>query len=121
MQILNGMKQIKPVRAGWRALLLLPAVAFLCGLRQPLNAEPPSSPRRCAFLAITNFSAFSQSTAGQTNETALTSLEITAPIDWDELVVSWNLTPGTHLRAEARALYADRAPRYYTMSFWSDS
>ena len=49
-----------------------------------------------------------------------TSPEIAAPIEWNELVVSWNVRPGVHLKAEARAIYPDHATKYYTMGLWSD-
>ncbi len=75
---------------------------------------------RTAFMAITNFSNFTKSTAGLTNEVVLTSPEIAAPIDWNELIVSWNVTPGTHMTVEARAVYPDHATKYYTMDMWSD-
>ncbi len=76
---------------------------------------------RCAFMAITNFSAFTKTTSGLTNESVWTSPEITPPIDWNELVASWNVSPGTHLKVEARALYPDHATRYYIMDEWSDN
>jgi uncharacterized protein YvpB len=43
-----------------------------------------------------------------------------APIDWDELIVSWNVAPGVHLKVEARTIYPSHATRYYTMGLWSD-
>lgn len=76
---------------------------------------------RCAFLALTNFSAFTKSTVGLTNESVWTSPEIAPPIDWNELIVSWNVTPGTAVKVEARAFYPDHATRYYTMGEWSDN
>ena len=76
---------------------------------------------RCAFIGLTNFSSFSRSAAALTNETTFTSPEIMAPIAWDELIVSWNVLPGVHLKAEARALYPDHATQYYTMGLWSDN
>jgi hypothetical protein len=75
---------------------------------------------RCAFIGITNFSSFSKSPGTLTNETTFTSPEIVPPIDWDELVVSWNVSPGVHLKVEARAIYPSHATRYYTMGMWSD-
>jgi len=75
---------------------------------------------RCAFIGLTNFSAFSTSPGAATNETTFTSPEIVARIEWNELVVSWNVPPGVHLKVEARAIYPDRATQYYTMGLWSD-
>jgi hypothetical protein len=101
-------------------MMMLAAITALGALCGPVQAAPAKEQTRCAFIAITNFSAFSQTTAGLTNEAILISPEISAPIDWDELIVSWNVASGTHLKAEARALYPDHATRYYTMSLWSD-
>ena len=47
--------------------------------------------KRCAFMGLTSFSSFSQSPGGSNNETVLLSPVISAPIEWDELVVSWNV------------------------------
>src|SRR5205823_4897895 len=60
-------------------------------------------------------------TLGSTQgEVVLTSSEITAPINWNELVVSWNLTAGAYLKVEARAIYPDHATDFYNLSQWSD-
>lgn len=54
-------------------------------------------------------------------EIVLTSPEIRATIGWDELVASWNaeLPEGAYLIVEARAIYRERATKYYTMGSWS--
>jgi uncharacterized protein YvpB len=74
----------------------------------------------CAFIGITNLSGFSKSEGTLTNETIFTSPEMAAPIDWDELIVSWNVPPGVHLKVEARAIYPNHTTRYYTMGLWSE-
>jgi hypothetical protein len=83
-------------------------------------AASPAKDNRCAFIGITNLSAFTKSPGTATNETVFLSPEIAAPIDWNELVVSWNVPSGAHLKVEARALYPDHVTRYYTMGLWSD-
>jgi hypothetical protein len=83
-------------------------------------AASAAGSNRCAFIGITNFSSFAKSPGTLTNETTFTSPEIVPPIDWDELVVSWNVSPGVHLKVEARAIYPSRATRYYTMGMWSE-
>jgi Peptidase_C39 like family len=86
-------------------------------------ATPPAGAakdQRCAFIGITDFSSFTKSPGASNNETAFLSREISAPIDWNELVVSWNVPSGVHLKAEARAVYADHATQFYTMGLWSD-
>ena len=75
--------------------------------------------RRCAFLGFTNFESFAI-TPGASNQTVYTSPELSAPIAWNELIVSWNVGSGVHLKAEARAIYPKHATRYYTMGMWSE-
>src|SRR5258708_1719198 len=70
---------------------------------------------RCSYVGLKDFTKFTKST-GASNEVVLTSPEITAPIVWDELIVSWNVPKGVHLKMEARAIYPDHATKYYTMS-----
>jgi hypothetical protein len=84
------------------------------------RAAGPAKDNRCAFIGISDFSAFTKSLGTATNETLLLSPEIVAPIEWNELVVSWNVPSGVHLKAEARALCSDHATQYYTMGLWSD-
>src|SRR5437899_10319250 len=74
---------------------------------------------RCSYLGLKDFTKFTKS-PGASNEMVLTSPEIKASIDWDELIVSWNVPKGVHLKMEARALYPDHATKYYIMSLWSD-
>ena len=76
--------------------------------------------KRCAFIGFTDFSTFSRSAGVSNGETVLLSPVIKAPIKWNELIVSWNVPLGVHLKAEARALYRQRATGYYTMGLWSD-
>jgi hypothetical protein len=104
----------------FRASAVLLIMAVLLTMRGASGSPRVAGGNRCGFIAITNFSGFAKSTAGLTNETAFTSPEITAPIDWDELVVSWNVLPGVHLKVEARAIYPNHATRYYTMGLWSE-
>ena len=86
----------------------------------PTRAASAAKDNRCAFIGITDFSTFSKSPGTATNETIFLSPEIVAPIEWNELVVSWNVPPGVHLKVEARAIYPDHATQYYTMGLWSD-
>src|SRR5258706_196350 len=73
------------------------------------------------FLSFKSFSRFKKSIGEQTNEIALTSPEIRARISWDELILSWNsdAPAGTYLKLEARAIYAERATKFYTIGLWS--
>jgi len=109
-------------REGTRScfLVFLLATAVLPVIPPATWAASTARDNRCAFLGMTNFSGFSTSPGTTRNTTTLTSPEIVAPIEWNELVVSWNVPPGVHLKVEARAIYPDRATPYYTMGLWSD-
>jgi uncharacterized protein YvpB len=100
-------------------VLLLVAATLLMN-HDATGAVSVAGSNRCAFIGITNFSGFAKSAGTLTNETIFTSPEIAAPIDWDELIVSWNVLPGVHLKVEARAIYPGRASGYYTMGMWSE-
>jgi len=73
------------------------------------------------FIPFKDFSSFAQSPGERTNEIMLLSPQITAGINWNELIVSWNakLSDSSYLKLEVRAIYQDRATKYYTMAFWS--
>jgi Peptidase_C39 like family len=107
-------------RRRFRALALLLLMATVLTLPGAAGAASAAGGKRWAFIGITKFAKFSKSAASLTNETTFTSPIITAPIDWDELVVSWNVLPGVHLKVEARAIYSSHATRYYTMGMWSE-
>jgi hypothetical protein len=96
------------------------ATALMVASPCPTRAASTGKDNRCAFVGISNFTTFSRSPGPETNETTLVSPEIAGPIEWNELVVSWDVPAGVHLKAEARALYPDHATRYYTMGLWSD-
>lgn len=104
----------------WRRLVLLLTMAVVLAASGATRAASAARDNRCAFIGITEFSRFFRSPGPLTNETVFLSPEITAPIEWNELVVSWNVPAGVQLKVEARAIYADRATRYYTMGLWSD-
>ena len=36
------------------------------------------------------------------------------------MIVSWNVTPGTYLKVEARGIYPDHATAFRTLGLWSD-
>jgi hypothetical protein len=108
-------------KSGWSRLFKISVFLAVAGClaQGPALANKAAEGNRCAFVAITNLAAFAK--AGTvTNESVWLSPEITAPIPWNELIVSWNALPGTHLTVEARALYADHATKYFTLGMWSD-
>jgi hypothetical protein len=73
------------------------------------------------FIGWTDFSPFTRVPGELAGETAFVSTQIVSQIKWDELIVSWNAdpSPGAVLKFEARAIYPDRATRFYTMGIWS--
>ncbi len=72
-------------------------------------------------MGFTRFSAFERSRGSGSLETVLTSPVITARINWDELVASWNveLPESGYMKVEARAVYPAGATKYYTLGLWS--
>ncbi len=99
------------------ALVLAVALLVIPGTSWAVDA---AKAKRCAFVGITNLSDFARSPGALPGETVLTSPEMAAPIAWNELVVSWNVPSGVHLKAEARTFYPDHTTKYYTMDEWSD-
>ncbi len=75
--------------------------------------------RHTGFIGLTNFSDFSRTQATTNGDLVLTSPEIQAPVNWDELVVSWNVAAGVSLKMEARGIYPDHATEFRTLGFWT--
>ncbi len=100
--------------SGLVILLMSVALGANCATEQAVG-----SGRRTAFIGLKDFSKFTQ-TAGEKGEVVLTSPEIAPPIDWDELVVSWNLVEGTYAKIEARGIYPDKTTKFYVLGLWSD-
>jgi hypothetical protein len=101
-----------------RKLALLVPAACLALISTPASGFET---RGGQFIGFHSFSAFKQSEGARPGETVLESPEISARINWDQLVASWNAeTPdAAYLKIEARALYPGRATKYYTMGLWS--
>jgi hypothetical protein len=77
--------------------------------------------RGSQFFGWTDFSSFTAAPGSQSNERVLTSPILAAGLAWKELVASWNVALPSHggLRVEARALYDERATKFYTLGLWS--
>jgi len=77
--------------------------------------------RGIQFIPFTSFHAFKKSPGERAGETVLTSPEIHARIAWNELIASWNakMPADSYLKVEVRAIYPDRATKFYTMGLWS--
>lgn len=98
-------------------LLVIIALLASCATL-PLSAVES---KRCSFLDFKDFSTFTKTPGTAPGEIVLTSPEINPPVNWDELVASWDVSPGVYLKIEARALYPDHATKYYTLDLWSDN
>ena len=72
------------------------------------------------FIGVDDFSQFSKTLLAD-GSCLLESQPITTPLDWNELVVSWNAQapPGSGLEIQARTFVSGHATRYYTMARWS--
>jgi hypothetical protein len=92
---------------------------LLAGCTTSMTVEAVHQAGRSHFLGITDFSAFSRAAGSNIGEVLLTSPEIAAPIDWNELVPSWNTTPDTCLTVEARAISDAGTTRFYSFGQWS--
>lgn len=97
-------------------LLLAAALLASCATPSSYVAERKHS----TFVDFKDFSSFAKTPGSAPGELVLTSPEINPPINWDELVASWNVPKGTYLKAEARGIYPDHTTKYYTLSLWSD-
>jgi hypothetical protein len=76
---------------------------------------------RTRFVGFKNFSRFTQTPGAAPGEVVFTSPEIAAPINWNELIVSWNATPESYVKIEARGIYSDHATKFYTLGLWSEN
>src|SRR5215469_13810168 len=97
-------------------LLLIAAVAVTgCSTFSPMTKSKFSS-----FKGVDHFADFTTSTNSQ-GETVLTSPKISAGMDWNQLIVSWNADApkGTYVNVEAQAISPDHTTKYYTMGKWS--
>jgi hypothetical protein len=96
---------------------LVPAAFVLTGCRgTPVSSHAGYS----HFTGVTDFSNFSRE-QNSNNEVVLLSPKMEPPIEWDQLVLSWNAqaSPGTFLKVEARAFQSRRATKFYSWGVWS--
>lgn len=99
-------------------LFLLAGALQLAGCQTRQTPLTQSGRERAHFIAFKDFSKFAK-TPGTNGEIILTSPEISAPINWDELVASWNVATNIFVKVEARAIYPDHATKYYVLDLWS--
>jgi hypothetical protein len=99
-------------------LVLLSAVAVIfCGCKSVSVSNQNSANH---FTGLTDFSNFDRLPVGG-QETVLLSPKIKPPVDWNELVVSWNAAapPGSYLKIEAQATVPGHHTKFYTLGLWS--
>src|SRR3974390_1059239 len=100
-----------------RPTALVPAALVLTGCK-----GMPGSPHGgySHFTCLTDFSQFSRE-QNSDSEVVLLSPKIKSPIEWEQLVLSWNAqaSPGTFLIVEARAFEGRRATKFYSWGQWS--
>ncbi len=112
-------------RAPWlRLCRAAPSLSLLlcaAGLAFHTASAATFEARGAQFLAFTSFSSFNKSPGDGPGELRLTSVELVTRIDWNQLVASWNaeMPAAAYLRIEARAIYPERATKYYIMALWS--
>lgn len=73
------------------------------------------------FIGFKKLSGFQRITVPQSNAVTFTSPALKANLDWNEMVLSWNveMPSSAWLIIEARAIYDDHATRFYNMGRWS--
>jgi len=103
---------------------LAQAAAIICAVLTLSGCKcicPASQPGQFShFIGCDDFSKFTCAT-NQAGEVVLLSPVISAGMNWNQLVVSWNATAaaGTFANFEASALSAGRPTKYYKMGNWS--
>ena len=120
MSALNLLLLIRDLLVKTSALQV--GTAWLCVVAVSLNAggAPAGGDGFSRFIGLDDFSNFARST-NETGGTVLLSPVIQSPIDWNELVVSWNAAApvGTFLTVEASAVSPGHATTFYSWGLWS--
>jgi hypothetical protein len=96
-------------------MLLAAAILFGCKSFTVPNPELYSH-----FTRIPDFSNFTRSHS-VSGETVLLSPEIKSPVEWNELILSWNAAApaGSYLKVEARAITSGHSTKFYSMGLWT--
>ena len=106
------------MRAG--AMCLALGTLLSGGCRTMKQNETRQAEGAVHFVGVTNVGDW---VAGAVAEEWVATLPVVeAPMEWEELVVSWNvvLPPGAGLKVEARAVYVDEVSAFYTMGWWAE-
>jgi hypothetical protein len=121
---LRWQPSLKPntFRPAMKLLRLTLSLASTLTLFAPMKSNSaPFSARGIQFIPFKSLASFTKSRDTNTDELLLTSHSIRTSIAWDELIASWNteLPTNAYLKVEARAIYPDRATKWYVMGLWS--
>jgi hypothetical protein len=120
--MVERMKTVATIsRRALRPLLKLAPLLAGAGLVLTSAAASDLDPRGGQFIGFDDLSSFRKTPGARAGESVLTSPEIVARINWNELIASWDAeTPNAaYLRVEVRALYPAGPTKYYTMGLWS--
>src|SRR5947207_2120861 len=109
---LRSIRFMKSLSTFFVALLLACSVA---------QSASPQCGRQ--FIGVEQFSAFTKTQGESPEEATWLSPEIASRIKWTELIASWNadISKGAILKIEVRAIYPERATKFYTLGIWSGS
>jgi hypothetical protein len=69
--------------------------------------------RGAEFVGLLYFTEFEKET------NSMTSMPVKSSVDWDELVVSWNVRGKGDATFEARLIYPDATTKWYQLGVWS--
>lgn len=94
---------------------------FVSFLASAARSDTAPANTRCAFIGRKEFSDFTKTPGANAGEIVLTSPEMPVPVEWNELVASWNVPPGVYLKMEARAVFPDHTTKYFTLGLWSEN
>lgn len=101
------------------ARLFLPVAAAVMFLQTSAPAQPAD--RFSYFIGLDRFANFTKTQGETPDEVVLTSPIFEVPINWNELVPSWNADApkGSYLKVEVRGVYPDHTTKYYHLGVWS--
>lgn len=73
------------------------------------------------FVPLTDFSRFKRVTGVHPHDTIFLSPILDTAIEWNELILSWNLSQadGQAFQFEARPVFADQDSRFYHLGHWT--
>jgi hypothetical protein len=111
-----------PAMVPLRAALILVLAVLLSPSGTRANTPWFPAPQSPRFVEISGFSKFPRTTNAESGMVVIESKWVPSPLEWDELIVSWNAEtpPGTGLKFEARAMITNRPTKYFNLGLWAD-